>query len=216
MFGEQDREAKGTPMGKQARQDNRAGRLEAIRGQQQRGQQWRRTTWIGAVVAVVVVLGGAVTWTIIRSQPAALTGLTTYANLARNHVAGKVTYAQTPPAGGDHSAVWQNCGVYTQPVTNENAVHSLEHGAIWITYQMTLPAAQITTLQADVKPQPYGLLSPYPGLPTPVVATVWGTQLKLQTADDPRLKTFISKYADASLAPEPRGECTGGTGTPQR
>jgi hypothetical protein len=203
-------------MGKQARQDNRAARLDAVRGQQQREQQRRRMTWIGGVVAVVLVLGGAVTWTIIRSQPAALTGLATYANLARNHVTGKVTYAQTPPAGGDHSAVWQNCGVYTQPVTNENAVHSLEHGAIWITYQPTLTAAQITTLQADVKPQPYGLLSPYPGLPTPIVATVWGTQLKLQSADDPRLKTFISKYADASLAPEPRGECTGGTGTPQK
>jgi hypothetical protein len=181
-------------MGKQARQDNRAARLDAIRGQQQREQQRRRMTWIGAVGAVVLVLGGAVTWTIIRSRPSALTGLSTYANLARNHVTGKVTYAQTPPVGGDHSAVWQNCGVYTQPVANENAVHSLEHGAIWITYQPSLSAAQITTLQADVKSQPYGLLSPYPGLPAPVVATVWGSQLKLQSADDPRLKTFISKY----------------------
>ena len=108
-------------MGKQARQDNRAARLDAIRGQQQREQQRRRMTWIGAVAAVVLVLGGAVTWTIIRSRPAALTGLSSYANLARNHVTGKVTYAQTPPVGGDHSAVWQNCGVYTHPVANENA-----------------------------------------------------------------------------------------------
>jgi hypothetical protein len=203
-------------MGKQARQDNRAARLDAVKEQQQREQQRRRMTWIGAVGAVVLVLAGAVTWTITRSQPAALSGLTTYPNLARNHVTGTVTYAQTPPAGGDHSAVWQNCGIYTQPVANENAVHSLEHGAIWITYRPTLPAAQITTLKADVKSQPYGLLSPYPGLPAPVVATVWGTQLKLQSADDPRLKTLIAKYADASLAPEPRGECTGGTGTPQK
>ena len=37
----------------------------------------------------------------------------------------------------------------------------------------------------------------------------------LQSATDPQLKSFIDKYADGSKAPEPRGECTGGIGTPQ-
>jgi hypothetical protein len=206
--------------GKQAeRGADRAARLEAARAEQRRGERRRTLTWVGATGAVVVVLVGAVTWTLLASRPTAgspsLTGLVTYSNLSRDHVTGKVTYAQTPPVGGKHSAVWQNCGIYTAPVADENAVHSMEHGAIWVTYQPNLAADQVTALQGDVRGQAYGLLSPYPGLPTPVVATVWGTQLKLPSATDPRLKVFIARYADATKAPEPRGECTGGLGTPQ-
>jgi hypothetical protein len=207
-------------MGKQAeRGADRAARLEAVRVQQRRGQRRRTLTWVGATGGVVVILVGAVIWAVLASRPKAtsqsLAGVVTYSELARDHVVGKVTYAQTPPVGGKHSAVWQNCGIYSAPVANENAVHSMEHGAVWITYQPNLAGDAVVILRDDVRGQPYGLLTPYPGLPTPVVATVWGTQLKLQSAMDPRLKAFIAKYADATKAPEPRGECTGGIGTPQ-
>ncbi|HET9972943.1 MAG TPA: DUF3105 domain-containing protein [Streptosporangiaceae bacterium] len=37
-----------------------------------------------------------------------------------------------------------NCGIYDQPVPNERAVHNMEHGAIWITYQPSLPQAQVS------------------------------------------------------------------------
>ncbi|WP_169923846.1 DUF3105 domain-containing protein [Propionicimonas paludicola] len=166
-------------------------------------------------VAVVVVITGA---GVLLSRPpvatADTTGTVTYPDLARGHVSTPVVYAQVPPAGGDHAEEWQNCGVYTAPVQSENAVHSLEHGAIWVTYRPDLAPDQVQVLQAAVKTQPYGLLSPFPGLPAPVVATVWGVQLKVQSATDPQLASFIAKYADASQAPEPRGECTGGIGAP--
>jgi len=173
-----------------------------------------------SVTAIALVGGGA--WAIIASrgsgsstsEKVALTGLQTFPGLARDHVSGAVVYPQTPPVGGNHSASWQNCGVYSAPVTNENAVHSLEHGAIWITYRPDLPAAQIATISDDVSGQPYGLVSPYPGLPSPIVASAWGVQLKLNSASDPRLKSFIDTYKSGSHAPEPGGECTGGTGTP--
>ena len=179
-----------------------------------------RLIGIGSVAAAGVValaLALIVTWAVTHGtgQPATAGVLVSYPGLARDHVTGAVTYQQTPPAGGPHASVWQNCGIYTSPVPNENAVHSLEHGAIWITYRPDLPANQLSDLRADVAGQPYGLLSPYPGLPAPVVATVWGVQLKLQNAADPDLKAFIAKYADGSKAPEPGGECTGGIGTPQ-
>ncbi len=192
-------------------------RLAEIRKQEAARARRRRLIGIGSAAVVLVVVTIIISWAIAHTtvQPSAAGSLVTYPSLARDHVTGPVTYQQTPPAGGPHASVWQNCGIYTNPVANENAVHSLEHGAIWITYQPDLPANQVTDLRADVTGQPYGLLSPYPGLPAPVVATVWGVQLKLQSATDPQLKTFIAKYADASKAPEPRGECTGGIGTPQ-
>ena len=92
---------------------------------------------MGATGGVVVILVGAVICAVLASRPKAtsqsLSGVVTYSELARDHVVGKVTYAQMPPVGGKHSAVWQNCGIYSAPVANENAVHSMEHGAVWIT-----------------------------------------------------------------------------------
>ena len=204
------------------RESARTARLEAVRTQQRRTARRRKAVIVTAVVAVVALVGGG-SWVLIAAGGSGssaeaqvpLTGLQTYTGLARDHVTGAVVYPQTPPVGGKHSAIWQNCGVYAAPVHNENAVHSLEHGAMWITYRPDLSAAEIATIADDVSGQPYGLVSPYPGLPSPIVATAWGVQLKLKSASDPRLKSFINTYKSGSHAPEPGGECTGGTGTPQ-
>jgi hypothetical protein len=204
------------------RESARTARLEAVRREQRHREHRRRGLIVAASVAVVALVGGG-SWAVIGASGSgsstqdtvALTGLQTYTGLARDHVTGAVVYPQTPPVGGKHSAIWQNCGVYSAPVHNENAVHSLEHGAMWITYRPDLPAAQIATIVDDVSGQQYGLVSPYPGLPSPVVASAWGVQLKLTSASDPRLKSFINTYKSGSHAPEPGGECSGGTGTPQ-
>ena len=204
------------------RESARTARLEAVRKEQRQSERRRRVLIVAASVAVVALLGGG-SWAIIANSSSgsstranvALTGLQTYPGLARDHVTDTVTYPQTPPVGGKHAATWQNCGVYTAPVPNEAAVHSLEHGAMWITYRPDLPAAEVATILGDTSGEPYALVSPYPGLPSPIVASAWGVQLKLSSASDPRLKSFIETYKSGSRAPEPGGECTGGTGTPK-
>jgi len=199
----------------------RRARVEAVKAEQLRQQRRRNALWVGAAVMAAVVLVAGAVWAGSRRSggPTAtgdgqIAGLQTFSGLARDHVKGKVSYPQTPPVGGQHSAVWQNCGIYISPVTNENAVHSLEHGAMWITYRPDLAVSQVDAIRSAVAGQPYALVSPYPGLPAPVVATVWGAQLRLDSAGDPRLQTFINAYKSGSQAPEPRGECTGGVGTP--
>ena len=57
----------------------------------------------------------------------------------------------------------------------------------------------------------YVLLSPFDGLPEqPIVASAWGLQLPLETADDPRLEQFLVKYQQGEQTPEPGAPCTGG------
>jgi hypothetical protein len=90
----------------------------------------------------------------------------------------------------------------------------MEHGAIWITYQPDLPSAEVEKLKTITHQSGYRLLSPYPGLPTPVVVSAWGYQVKLQSADDPRLMLFIQKYQQNPRGPEPGAPCTGGQGQP--
>ena len=140
-----------------------------------------------------------------------IAGLVTFQGKSKKHVTTPVEYPEVPPVGGDHSPVPQTCGAYDQPVPNEQAVHSIEHGAVWITYRPDLPSEQVDRLR-DLAGS-HVLVSPYPGLPAPVVATAWERQVRLESASDPRLKRFISQFRQGPQAPEATVACRG-TGNP--
>jgi hypothetical protein len=143
----------------------------------------------------------------------ALKAVKTYDYVGAQHTTDPVTYTETPPAGGPHDPVWQDCGTYTQQLRNENVVHALEHGTVWITYRPGTSAADVASLQAalaSVKDKKT-ILSPYPGQPSPVVVTVWNAQLGLNGASDPRLQDFLDFYGDGHTAPEgAMASCAGG------
>ncbi|HEX2181024.1 MAG TPA: DUF3105 domain-containing protein [Rubrobacteraceae bacterium] len=130
------------------------------------------------------------------------------------HTQADVDYEQNPPAGGEHNPVWQNCGYYAEPIRDENAVHSLEHGAVWITYSPDLAQDEIERLRDLAEDESYLLVSPREGLPSPVVASAWGKQLTLESAEDPDLERFIGAYVQGPDTPEPGAACTGGIGQP--
>ena len=143
---------------------------------------------------------------------AEIEGVETFDN-ASGHVEGTVDYPQTPPAGGEHNQVWLNCGVYDQPVPNENAVHSMEHGALWVTYDPGLDDAELSALRAKL-PSTYVVLSPFEGLPSPIVLSGWNTQLQVDDADDPRIAQFLEEYWKSQDVPEPGAACTGAFDAP--
>lgn len=191
----------------------RAGRakVDEVRQAQRAKERRSRIILVTAVSAVVLLIAGVVgftVWNDVSSRPT-LDAVKTY-KVTRNHTTARVTYAQTPPVGGDHNPTWLNCGVYPKAVPDELAVHALEHGAVWVTYRPDLPAAQVAKLTASI-PDTYMVLSPHDGLPGPVVASAWGTQLVLTGVDDPRLAEFIAKYRQGPQTPEPGAACTGGS-----
>jgi hypothetical protein len=146
-------------------------------------------------------------------------GVTFKPEADRGHVDGTVKYDVTPPIGGNHSAYWADCSgtVYANAIANENAVHMLEHGAVWITYRPDLPADQVQQLRDLARGKSYVLLSPWtdtPPLPAPVVASAWGLQVKVDSASDDRLAQFIRNYANGTQTPEPGAVCSGGAGSP--
>jgi hypothetical protein len=110
------------------------------------------------------------------------------------HLPGDLAYPDVPPMGGDHNEVWQRCtgSVYARPVADEHAVHSLEHGAVWITYRPDLPPSAVDQLAQHVQGRSHLLMSPYPGLRAPVSLQAWGYQLAVDSAADPRIDRFVS------------------------
>lgn len=172
------------------------------------------TAWTVGIALVAGLVIFAVTSTLPKSPPAAIDEVQAFSGLSSNHVTTPVKYEQTPPVGGNHSAVPLNCAVYSEPVPNENAVHSLEHGAVWVTYDPNaVSGTQLEALRKDI-PSTYAIVSPYSGIPSPVVASAWGVQLEVSGVDDPRIKDFIAKYRSAKSAPEPGAPCTGGVDGP--
>jgi hypothetical protein len=177
---------------------------------------------VAVVFAALVVAGAAVAPFVFsddagqgvmgdlgRDEPSGDLGeVDVYEDLPTTHVEGEVDYEQGPPLGGEHAQEWLECGVYDQPVREENVVHSLEHGTIWVTYDPSLDEVEVSMLE-EALPE-FGILSPYEGQDAPVVVTTWERQLALEGADDERLGLFVEEYGDGSTAPEPGVGCFGG------
>ncbi|MGI5163011.1 DUF3105 domain-containing protein [Spirillospora sp. CA-253888] len=184
----------------------------------QRQVPWGGIVFFGVIGLVAVV---AIGFAFMQSRPSSadggsIAGLVQKDGLSRDHVTTAVTYDTTPPMGGAHDQMWQNCDarVYDRPLRNENAVHSLEHGAVWITYRPGLDAAQVEALGKKVKATDYSLMSPYPGLDAPIALSAWGKQVKVQDANDPRIDAFLRAYVKGPQTPEPGAACTGAKDTP--
>lgn len=208
----------------------RTARIEEMRRAEQARERRNRilTIAVSAVVVGGLVVGGVV---LVRSQSDDDGGSTAgdsgnagtfvtdkdgvrawKGELGRNHVTKAVDYPVSPPVGGDHNPAWMNCNgdVYTDEINDTNAVHSLEHGAVWVTYNADAGKADVDALAAKVKKTPYTLMSPVDGQKEPILLTAWGHQRTVTGADDPAVDAFLEKFVQGRQTPEPGAACTNG------
>ncbi|TDI51611.1 MAG: DUF3105 domain-containing protein [Acidobacteria bacterium] len=176
---------------------------------------WRKRIAIaGGVIAVVLLNVVILTGTLNEPTGGVPEGTKEIAVGAPAHVEGNLYDDHEVPAGGEHSPIWANCGFYSEPIDAENVVHSLEHGAVWITYTADLPVDDLDLLRRQARPAEKVLASPVEDQQSPITVTAWGYQLDLDSAQDPRLEQFVSEFAGSLDAPEPGGACSGGVGAP--
>ncbi|MEN3361853.1 MAG: hypothetical protein V7637_5835 [Mycobacteriales bacterium] len=179
---------------------------------------------IAATVAMVLFAGGVIGYAVhqvqakngtkpngLASDAAKIEGISVVDIPQRNHVSTPVSYPQSPPIGGNHDPQWADCSgtVYANPIRSENAVHALEHGAVWVTYQPGLAATELDALKTRVDGVNYMMLSPYPGLKTKVSLQSWGHQLFVDSTADPRIDRFITDLRlNSSTTPEFGASCS--------
>jgi hypothetical protein len=215
------------PSVKEQREAKRAAKVAVLKKQQAKEKRNRIIGIVAGSVGAVAVLGLVIVFVVTNAIPKAnpddiaVEGLQEFPGLTANHmdpnpVDYEAEYGMNPPAGGDHFGAWLNCGVYSEPQQNENAVHSLEHGAVWVTYDPELvDQAGVDTI-VDALPRTYVVVSPYPDLPAPVVASAWGAQVQLDGPDDARLGDFVDKFWQNPDLPEAGAACTGALDGPGR
>lgn len=191
-------------------QKGRVSRREQRRQEAQQAQR-RKNLLIGIPIAVILlVLVGVVAANLFRPD---IEGVSQFAGVERAHdVGAKFPAGGMPPVGGIHPPSWQTCGIYEVPVDTGLAVHSMEHGAVWITYHPDLAADEVSQLKTHAGDDIFVLLSPYPDQDEDIVLTAWSVQLPLESADDERIGEFISRYRNKG--PEPGVTCLNGVGVP--
>ncbi|WP_225234799.1 DUF3105 domain-containing protein [Klenkia terrae] len=181
---------------------------------------------IAAAVAVVVFAGaviGYAVYAVNRSEADRITaadqidGVQVFDYAAgQQHVTTPVDYTESPPVGGPHDGEWADCTgtVYDQDIRHENAVHGMEHGAVWITYDPdAINDDDLTTLTDLVEGNSGLLLSPYAGLGSTISLQSWNHQLAVDSATDPRVEQYVDFFVfgqDAegeALFPEPGASC---------
>ncbi|MEU3292595.1 DUF3105 domain-containing protein [Streptomyces longwoodensis] len=211
----------------------RTARIEEMRRAEKARERRNRILVIaGSVVAVAALVVGAVVVVQARSDDdkdsaasasadgkggdrfvTGSDGVRTWqGKLGRTHVTKKVSYPMEPPVGGDHAQVWMNCNgnVYTKSLNPMNAVHSLEHGTVWVTYTGKAAKADVDALAAKVRSTPYTLMSPDDDQAQPIMLTAWGHQRAVSGAGDPAVGAFFEKFVQGAQTPEPGAACTGG------
>lgn len=188
----------------------------------------KQTPWalIATVVVVVVFAAAIIVYAVTKSShkanatsylnelsdAKAIPGVTFKQEASRNHISsGTVNYDSSPPVGGNHSGYWADCTgtVYPNAIANENAVHMLEHGAVWITYKPGLAKSEVDTLSKMVNGVDRMAMSPYPGLKSNISLQAWGYQLFVDKASDPRIQQFIDALRyNPKTTPEYGADCS--------
>jgi len=160
---------------------------------------------------------GSPVTTALPPNAAGIDGVNTYGDCPEYHHHVNSVEAPSdniPPPYGAHYPYWQNCGIYDTPVELGSALHSLEHGTVWLAYSPDLRKSDVADLQDLVRGHPYVLMSPYPDLPYPVVMTAWGVQMFVDSLPDDRIEKFIAYYELGPQTPEPGAPCSGAVGDP--
>jgi hypothetical protein len=203
---------------KQQREQRRQEKLAEYQRQLAKRRRSKLVWWVVSIVGVLVIAAVIVASFVFAPAPAVqyeaggegveIEGVETFTN-ETVHTEEPVDYPQSPPAGGPHNPAWLNCGIYSEPQQNENAVHSLEHGAVWVTYDASqVSGEELDALKAEI-PSSYAILSPYEGLDSPIVLSAWNAQLKLDEASDERIPQFFEEYWRNQNVPEPTSACSG-------
>src|SRR3989339_880389 len=108
-------------------------------------------------------------------------------------------YNSNPPTSGWHYVQPANWGVSQTELPDEQVIHNLEHGGIWISYT-GIDDATKTALEKIAKSNSKVIVTPRSKNDAAIVLASWGRLQKLQTLDEQAILAFID--ANSNKSPE--------------
>lgn len=127
-----------------------------------------------------------------------------FENQGRTHIKtgeAHLPYNSNPPTSGWHWINPADWGVYDRPLVDEQAVHNLEHGGIWISYK-NIDETTLGNLKKIAKNNSQSvILSPRETNDSNIVLASWTRIESMETYDESKILEFISRNKNNS--PEP-------------
>ena len=114
--------------------------------------------------------------------------------------ASHLTYNSNPPTSGPHYAEPAKWGVYQTELPDEQLVHNLEHGGIWISYKGVDETSK-TALEKLAQTHAKIIVEPREKDDAPIILASWGQIVRLQKYDEQEISNFIKTNSNRS--PEP-------------
>lgn len=116
----------------------------------------------------------------------------------REHIAIGAThpdYNSNPPTGGWHYNNPAQTGIYDKELPDEQLVHNLEHGHIWISYRPDLDAETVKKL-ADIAKSFSSkiIMTPRTKNSTSIAIVAWEYLFKLDNFDKGQIQGFIKAH----------------------
>lgn len=151
--------------------------------------------WLLILAVIAGVIFGLVFWSKQLSQNKPGEAVP---ELGREHIApdsAHPDYNSNPPTSGSHYAQPANWGVYDQSLPDEQLLHNLEHGGIWISYKdpgNTELVDQLKSIADDYSLKV--IMTPRPQNDSAIAVAAWGRLLKLDSFDEQRIRAFIGAF----------------------
>jgi hypothetical protein len=170
----------------------RAARLKSVRMRQVK----KIIIWIVLLAAAAGAIYGLAAW--LKYSASRKPGEAEPVMASRDHIpAGSAApeYNSNPPVSGPHYPAPANWGVYDHQLPDQQLVHNLEHGGIWISYKDPNDALTIAQLKSIVND--YSLkviMTPRPEDPDRIDVAAWGRILRLDHFDEQQIRDFIGAF----------------------
>lgn len=161
-----------------------------------------------SLIAIVLVFGGIVIASSINRPPEPPRPGTEHNDGGREHTETTEYGGESPPTSGAHAnpVAW---GPYTEPVRDDQAIHNLEHGGIYVSYSPSLPKEDVKKLTellfapfSNPEFQPKKIvLAPRASNKSPIELSSWRRSEKLTSYDAEKIQTYVK--LNVGKSPEP-------------
>lgn len=114
-----------------------------------------------------------------------------------------IVYKTNPPTSGTHWTEAEIWGISEDEVPDGKAVHSIEHGGIWISYKPDKIDRETLTILEELQKENRRsvVLSPRADNDSAIVVASWGRMMKLEEASFK--KSIVQKYIDTYINDSP-------------
>lgn len=184
----------------EAKKQEREFERESARKRARIDRTMKMLAWYGLAIILVLLAGYGIYLFGNANAPKGEDFSVVYDTLGRSHIpdgAPRPEYNSNPPSSGAHYAQTVRGGFYDVPLRDENVVHNLEHGDVWITYRPDI-AEEVKNVLKTFAGQ-YVVVSARAENEHDISLVAWGRvdSFDLQESilpDESRISDFIRRY----------------------